>query len=64
MCCILSVQWADRRYTWFFCFWQYKRMKVLFVCRANSRRIQVAMEFFRRLGGKADSAGTKVNTVE
>ena len=37
-------------------------MKVLFVCRGNSGRSQIAMEYFRRLSkGEADSAGTIVD---
>ena len=36
-------------------------MKVLFVCRANVGRSQVAMELYRQMGGTADSAGTEVD---
>lgn len=37
-------------------------MKVLFVCRANSGRSQIAMELYNRLHpGEAYSAGTKVD---
>ncbi len=36
-------------------------MNVLFVCQANVGRSQVAMELYRQRGGKADSAGTKVD---
>lgn len=34
--------------------------KVLFICRANVGRSQAAMELYRRRGGAADSAGTRV----
>lgn len=37
-------------------------MKILFVCQANVGRSQAAMELYRRSGGNADSAGTKVDT--
>ena|SRR5579862_739537 len=37
-------------------------MKVLFVCRANSGRSQMAMELYNRLHpGEAESAGTQVD---
>lgn len=36
-------------------------MKLLFVCKANVGRSQVAMELYRRRGGDADSAGTQVD---
>lgn len=36
-------------------------MKILFVCQANVGRSQVAMELYRRTGGEAASAGTKVD---
>lgn len=37
-------------------------MKVLFVCRANSGRSQMAMELYNRLfPGEAESAGTSVD---
>lgn len=37
-------------------------MKVLFICQANVGRSQTAMELYRKYGGTADSAGTKVDT--
>lgn len=36
-------------------------MSILFVCQANVGRSQAAMELYRRNGGDADSAGTKVD---
>lgn len=36
-------------------------LKTLFICQANVGRSQVAMELYRRRGGVADSAGTKVD---
>lgn len=36
-------------------------MNILFVCQANVGRSQAAMELYRQQGGKADSAGTKVD---
>lgn len=36
-------------------------MKLLFICQANVGRSQAAMELYRRNGGSADSAGTKVD---
>ncbi len=38
-------------------------MKILFVCRANSGRSQIAMELYNRIfPGEAESAGTQVDT--
>lgn len=37
-------------------------MNVVFVCQANVGRSQVAMELWRKMGGTADSSGTKVDT--
>lgn len=40
-------------------------MKVLFVCRSNTGRSQVAMEFYNRLTDSVDasSAGTRVDNI-
>lgn len=35
--------------------------KTLFICQANVGRSQAAMELYRKKGGIADSAGTKVD---
>lgn len=37
-------------------------MNILFVCQANVGRSQAAMELYRQRGGKASSAGTRVDT--
>lgn len=42
--------------------WYSGHMKILFICRANVGRSQAAMELYRLRGGRADSAGTKVDT--
>jgi len=34
-------------------------MKILFICKGNRMRSVVAEAFYRKLGGEADSAGTK-----
>lgn len=39
-------------------------MKVLYVCRANIGRSQMAEAFHKFRGGKAESAGTQVNENE
>lgn len=36
-------------------------MNILFVCQANVGRSQVAMELYRKKGGQASSAGTRVD---
>lgn len=36
-------------------------MSILFICQANVGRSQSAMELYRKAGGQADSAGTKVD---
>lgn len=36
-------------------------MNILFICHANVGRSQAAMELYRKNGGQADSAGTKVD---
>lgn len=38
-----------------------RRMKILFLCRANVGRSQAAMELYRKKGGIASSAGTEVD---